>query len=792
MNKFYFTMKGTGFVVFLLGCIVATPIGVVNSYAQVAGFASSRVEGVGTAESGAKRVLNLNPFKRVEHPEHIGTQTPVVQPVATTPSTTVSRSRELAARSETQQQMVKRNTTGSVTKVRTKSNPNVVKKQAKTKKITDVASKLLDELEENFENDSTLAVDSQMNVGREERKSLRDIDSPDTLELLEDESISVEDKDLEVPKIEQNKHKHTISTEGNEKEETSENQNDEELEEDDWEDNRAESFVGSEVSNLDDSVLTIKNSEEQEQHSVSVEALDLQLDSYHAAPTDNPQQGMEVNFENNEQQTSTGRAPIVNIETFGSKKLIVGQESVYKIVVRNQGKEAARHLVITTDLPDSVAIQSVKVQVGVASVVDVDERNISKQCVWKVGTLEPGQAFVLEINLTPTRRVTFELVSNFEFERSSARTGVEVQEPILEALIEGRDSIEWGVEDKFRLRLRNIGNGDAENVELFVSTGDNKATQKIGVLKAGEEKIIETSIKTVANDYFLIDVEATAAYGVKTRATKKIGVLRGKLDVKIDAPELQFVGGDLEAKVRVRNLGDATLQHVDIIAQIPEGVELVFCSNQARENPQKRRVYWSVPFLRPNEETVFSVACRVAEAGVSKFEVVGVDQTGIVAQANSVMNVESIAVLAMRVKSPKEPVPVGKRCTYELIVENNGTRDARDINSGVFLGKGLKPVAIENNCGALFENESKVLFKKIDCLKAGESIVFRVQAEALAPGNQKVQAMLQSASENISLLSEETTYCYSRVKKENKDFRESAFVESPAMTAKKECDYIRK
>ena len=47
-------------------------------------------------------------------------------------------------------------------------------------------------------------------------------------------------------------------------------------------------------------------------------------------------------------------------------------------------------------------------------------------------------------------------------------------------------------------------------------------------------------------------------------------------------------------------------------------------------------------------------------------------------------------------------------------------------------------------------------------IEAGESKVFRVHAEALAPGNQKVQAMLQSAPEDVSLLCEETTYCYSR------------------------------
>lgn len=457
---------------------------------------------------------------------------------------------------------------------------------------------------------------------------------------------------------------------------------------------------------------------------------------------------------------STGRAPNVEIVSFGPKKLVVGQESQYQIKARNFGSESARKLVVTTEIPESMTNVSTRVDFGVVSVQNVDDRAGVRRCSWLVDELPAGSEYELILTMTPTKRIAFALESRFEFERSSSCAEVEVQEPILETLIEGRDSIEWGIEDKYRLRLRNIGNGDAENVVLNVSTGENRASQKIGLLRAGEEKTVEMSVKTAAEEFFMITAEAVGAYGLSSRTSKKVEVLRGRLDVEIEAPDLQFVDGEFETIVRVRNIGAATLENVDVVAQLPTGVELLQCSNQARRNPEKRRVYWVAPFIRPGEEVAFSATCRAKEAGTVHFEAVGVDQTGLVAQARTDTSVESIAVLAMRVNAPKEPIAVGKTCVYELIVENNGTRDARDVNTGIFLGSGLKPLEVENGLGYVYEKDSKALFKKIELLRAGETAVFRVKAEALTPGNQKIQAMLQSTPEDTSLLSEETTYCY--------------------------------
>lgn len=800
----------------LLSLLLTAPTGVENCWGQAAGFAQSRSEAPATAESGSRKsfLSSLNPFSRTAESEvPLIDSTTISQPVATNmppsslvaPRTYPAESTVRVAAPSTQSSKLPAASNPSVPKAASAGNTALSlrrglagaggvsssKRALSTRTSTGgVASLLLDELEEEqggelqeTTSNSTVLSETRKPV----RNSLRGDDFPSSLELLSDENgesgevdgSSKSDEEGEALRRSNSKGS-VISTEDEEIDEVdsapSLDANDEVFSAEEENDDKSPAII----SDSDDALHESEPDDSPSQTSFQrgelptalrsepklFEQIDDRLDDV-LTPSSNVSSTKErketsKGIRAGEDAISLGRTPNIEINTLGPKKLTVGQSSTYTLRVRNVGSEIARKLVVTTDLPESASDLKANPSVGEASFQSSSARGVDRVCVWEVGELEPGEEQTLALTLKPTKRAAFGLVSNFDFERSTASAEVEVQEPILEALIEGRDSIEWGVEDRYRIRIRNVGNGDAEEVRINVSTGENNASQMLGVLKAGEEKVIEMSVKTVSNEFFTINVEVVGSYGVSTSTSKRVATLRGQLNVEVEAPELQFVEGEFEALVHVTNIGNATLQNVDVVAQIPSGVEILSCSNQARRNDEKRRVYWIAPFIRPNEETTFSLRCRIMNAGTAKFEAVAVDQSGLVAQARSTVNVESIAVLAMRVNAPKEPVAVGRRCVYELVVENNGTKDARDINTGIFLGSGMKPVEVENERGYVYEEDSKVLFKKIDCLRAGESVAFRIEAEALAPGNQKVQAMLQSTAEDVSLLSEETTYCYAR------------------------------
>ncbi|MDO4585777.1 MAG: hypothetical protein Q4C95_00610 [Planctomycetia bacterium] len=471
----------------------------------------------------------------------------------------------------------------------------------------------------------------------------------------------------------------------------------------------------------------------------------------------------EQTFSESSQLIVQQQSPVIDIQTIGLQKLIVGQESSYELKVCNKSSVDAQQLIISTEIPNWVNVNQLHPSVGSSNILPAESPENPTLCQWKMGTLAAGKEESLILKIIPLKRNNFELVSRYEYEQTTLKAGIEVQEPIIELLIEGQDSIEWGIEDNYRLRVRNIGNGDAENLQLLVSTGENEqATQILPILKAGEEKVMDMSIKTVLENEITIRVAANGKYGLSANIQKTIAILRGKLDIFVEAPELQFVNNSVDYLVHISNSGTAPLKNVEVAANIPSEVKLISCSGDGQENAEKNRIIWSIPVINPNENIVYQVSCEMIRSGLTRLEVSASEPFGLTAASEALVQVDAIAALNMQINSPNAPAAVGSSVIYEVIISNKGTKAAEEINSGLFLTSGLLPLAIAGNNGFVYPEESKVLFKQINSLPAGESMTFQVQAEVVGSGNQKVQAILDSKPNNIQLACEEILYCYEK------------------------------
>ena len=94
-------------------------------------------------------------------------------------------------------------------------------------------------------------------------------------------------------------------------------------------------------------------------------------------------------------------------------------------------------------------------------------------------------------------------------------------QPVIEIAIEGNDAIQWGSEDRYRVKICNNGDGKAQNVRLTVATGDNdNATRILPTLEPGEEKELELNLKTVLDNVLEINAHAEADYGFTASAEK--------------------------------------------------------------------------------------------------------------------------------------------------------------------------------------------------------------------------------------------------------------------------------
>lgn len=480
-------------------------------------------------------------------------------------------------------------------------------------------------------------------------------------------------------------------------------------------------------------------------------------------------------------------SPVIEVKTSGPKRIIVGQESVFEIHVRNTGPVAAEKLVVSTEIPSWVEIANITPSRGNSNLSPERKMKDAALCQWRLDTLASGKDEILTMRLIPRQRNNFELTSHYDFEQSAMKAGIEVQEPLIELAIDGRDQIEWGSEDKYRLRVRNTGNGEASNLRLTVTTGDNQqVTHPLGLLKAGEERTMELAVKTHVEDKVNIRIDAAGDYGLTASTSKSITVLRGKIDVYAEVPELQFVNNSVDCLVRIANTGTAPLRNVKVAAVLPSEMKLLSCSNEGQLEPDKGQVVWTIPGINIGQEIVYQMTCQMVSPGTGRLNIAANDATGQSAVSDASIQIEAIASLRVDIKSPGGPIPVGTPIVYEVTVRNDGTKAARDVSAVLFLSKALCPTDVEFGAGMISPIDGKVVFNRIGILGPGQSTSYRVTAQVSAPGNHKVQAVLESGSEAIQLASEAMTYCYekrtvARRDRENKA-KPSQIAQTPTQT----------
>ena len=459
-------------------------------------------------------------------------------------------------------------------------------------------------------------------------------------------------------------------------------------------------------------------------------------------------------------QTTLVNSPLINIETLGPKKTMVGKESEYKISVENKSNQSAGNLVVRTAIPEDVDITNINASTGTSHVSG--EADGQLVCLWNLGDFAPNQKEQLTFKFTPRVRNNINFVTDYEYDKTVLNSDIEVTQPVIDIAIAGNDVIQWGSEERYCVKISNSGDGPAQNVRLTVATGDNEnATRILKSLEPGEERELELNLKTVLDGVLDIDVQAEADYGFTAAAHKSVDILRGELDLFVDVPDVQFVNENADYVVHICNIGRAPLRDVEVTAAVPTSIEVVSATGSPAQNKKTNQIVWTIPSIKPEEEVVYQVSAKMLRPGGSRLDVTAADRTGVSCFGNAEIQVEAIAALEMKINKPSGAIATGKEVVYEVVISNSGTKAAEKVDAGFFLPPGMTPTAVEGG-GKVIAEEQKVLFNKINYLGPGQTVSYKVHAVAEERGNHKVQAVLESKADNLQLVSEEMNFFYDR------------------------------
>ncbi|MDR2346294.1 MAG: DUF11 domain-containing protein [Planctomycetaceae bacterium] len=436
-------------------------------------------------------------------------------------------------------------------------------------------------------------------------------------------------------------------------------------------------------------------------------------------------------------------SPLIEVETEGDSRVIVGRESKYRIRVRNRGGATAEQVMLTIEIPNWITFRLSELSSGASELKKENKKSNSRDLIWNIGQIEPNCEELLELLLIPQERKTIDLKILYDFRKPSTTTTIVVEEATLEMELQGPDQILWGTETTFTLWIRNIGSGDAEKVKLeLLETGSAMKELTFPVIKAGEEKAILVDVWAGKQQNSVdINIQATGAYDVNAKLTKKVKILRPEVTMVVETAETQFVGSPAEFIVKIKNTGSADAKNLDLTVTIPIGAKYISSTNGGILTPQNH-VKWTIDSLPVNSEFTSSIICTPNREGICKIDTVLKDKEDSVAQCTSVFTAEALADLRMFVESPNGPIEVGQDTVWVINVTNRGTKMASNVGLFVYCSEGLRPIST-NSDKSKIEN-GVVEFDLIPTISAGQTLTMKVVIKAERGGTHQIRTELLS------------------------------------------------
>ncbi|MEI8372967.1 MAG: hypothetical protein WCJ35_09070 [Planctomycetota bacterium] len=455
------------------------------------------------------------------------------------------------------------------------------------------------------------------------------------------------------------------------------------------------------------------------------------------------------------------KSPLLTVETIGPRKIVLGKEAAYEVLLQNSGNLAAEEVAVTVSLPDWAEVAGASASTGEVRPLERDRHD---PCRWVLGRIEARSKEKLTLKIIPRQSKPFELAVRWDFKQAPSQAMIEVQEPKLTIRLDGPREVLFGKREVYKLKLGNSGNGAAENVLLTLMPLNTKdthpTTHRLGTINSGDERAIEIELTARQAGNLTIRVEANGDGGVHVDLAEHVLVHRAALQVDLEGPVVQYVGTPANYKILIRNPGDALAKNVKLTAKLPTGMKFVSGSDKATSETaiEGGKVRWTLEQLPPGEQRVLEMKCMMALSGANRLEITSAADDDLVAAAELITKVEAMADLRLEVKDPEGPVPVGSDTTYELYVRNRGTKAAENVEVLAYFSTGVEPVSADGHPHHL--SPGQVVFDLIPAIPPAAEIVLKVKIKAEAAGNHVFRAEVHCKALGTRLVREEVTHFY--------------------------------
>jgi uncharacterized repeat protein (TIGR01451 family) len=167
-------------------------------------------------------------------------------------------------------------------------------------------------------------------------------------------------------------------------------------------------------------------------------------------------------------------------------------------------------------------------------------------------------------------------------------------------------------------------------------------------------------------------------------------------------------------------------------------------------------VYWSLAELPEGERGTVELVAMPIETGAQTLEVETRAGAGLSDQAQQQIVVDGLAAIMFEFHDLEDPIEVGGETGYEIRIVNQGTKAATNVQISVSLPPGIQFVSAEGETQHTAQN-GRISFASIPELAPKADTVYRIRAQGMQPGDQRVTVEVSTDDVAQPIRREEST-----------------------------------
>ena len=449
------------------------------------------------------------------------------------------------------------------------------------------------------------------------------------------------------------------------------------------------------------------------------------------------------------------QAPALSIQKLAPQEIQVGKRCTFAVRVLNNSQRAAYNVQVRDEVPKGTQL------VGAAPRADVN----GSQVVWNLGTLSVGEERIVEMELLPTEEGDLGSVASVSF-ASQASAKVRCTRPELALRLSANPRVMIGQQQLVQVEISNPGTGDATGVMLLESVPTGVSHEAgpaleypVGTLRAGESKQLELVLTAEAAGKVNNLMTARADANLEVQAGCEFEVIAPALDVSIEGPARRFLERPATYTVTINNPGTAAAKEVQLITQLPPGLQYVSANNMGEYDPATHSVTWSLAELPANEHGAVELTALPVEPGDHRLQVATRAQQGLEDRAETHVTVEGLVALSFEVAAVDGAIEVLGETVYDITVVNQGSKAATNVQVVAVTPPGIRALGGQGDSRYVVEGE-RVVFAPVPQLAPKAEAKFRVKVQGLRAGDQRTRVQVTTDEVREPITKELSTQVY--------------------------------